>query len=360
MNILMMSRIFAQSGVGSHIKDLSKQLVDMGHTVHLISSTNDWGNFCEQNGISFNKAGFSTRPVRMIKSLKFIYAYIKNNNIDVVHCHHRICGFYMKLLSWIIKVPFVWSNHLDDIPHDFVHRKTTFYGNKVICVSTELKAFCINALKIPEKDIEVIIHGIRPSDYQKATEYVEKFKAKHGIGQEKIIGLFARMAPMKDHSCLIKAIAKLPKEKLRKTKTVLFGGTSGEYVEQLKAQIEACGLREHIIFEEFVTPSEALSLSDITVLPSLKEGFGIVSIESFLMRKPHIRTKTAGYEDLKEGCIGFDVGDYETLSVELEQFVDGKDYSGLIERASRLFEEKCTIESMTKRILDVYTSACKQ
>lgn len=135
------------------------------------------------------------------------------NSVDVVHCHHRTCGLYMQILSKITGIPFVWSNHLDDIPHDFIHRKMTFYGKKVICVSSELKKFCINDLKIPEKNIEVIIHGIRPSDYHFDGEYVEQFKAKHNIDGEKIIGLFARMAPMKGHGCLIEALAKLPSEK---------------------------------------------------------------------------------------------------------------------------------------------------
>ena len=76
------------------------------------------------------------------------------------------------------------------------------------------------------------------------------------------------------------------------------------------------------------------------------------------MKKPHIRTKTAGYEDIQEGCIGFDVGDSEALSKELTAFAQGKDYSELIHKAYDLFWEKCTVERMTEYIEKVYTEAC--
>lgn len=73
MNILMMSKIFAKSGVGSHMRDLSGQLTKMGHTVHIMSSTNDWGDFCERSGINFFRVDFNLLPLPMIKNLIYIY-----------------------------------------------------------------------------------------------------------------------------------------------------------------------------------------------------------------------------------------------------------------------------------------------
>ena len=73
VNILMMSKLFAQSGVGTHIRDLSRQMVEMGHTVHLMSATNDWGDFCNDNGIKFQKIDFSLHPVRLLKNIIYIY-----------------------------------------------------------------------------------------------------------------------------------------------------------------------------------------------------------------------------------------------------------------------------------------------
>ena len=216
MNIAMMSRLFTQSGVGTHIKDLSHQLTEFGHKVYIVSSANDHEAFCIENGIEFVQSSFSLSPIKMLKSIAHLSKFLKSNKIDVVHCHHRSCGVYMQIISKLTGVPFLWSNHLDDIPSDFLHRAMTFYGYKAICVSSELKSFCRDRLKIPESDIEVIIHGICPEYYHIDTEYTAAFKKKHNIKNEKIIGLFARMAPMKGHICLLEALSKMPRESLAK------------------------------------------------------------------------------------------------------------------------------------------------
>ena len=358
MNILMTSKIFVESGVASHIKILAKELTIRGHKVYIASSNNMHETFCKENGIEFVQVNFSLSPRSFLSNIRKLHKFTCDKRIDIVHCHHRTCGVFMHILNTLTGIPFVWSNHLDEIPCDFLHRITTFYGSKTICVSSALKTFCNKQLNIPESDIEVVIHGIAPDEYSYDAQYVENFKAKNNINSEKIIGLFARMAPMKNHICLIEALAKMPQAELMKTKTVLFGGTEGAYVDWLKEKIAQYHLENHVIFEGFVTPSQALSLSDITVLPSEKEGFGIVSIESFLMKKPHIRTKTAGYDDIAEGCIGIELNDSDALSKELTAFAQGKDYSALTQKAYQVFEERCTVDSMTKHIIDIYKSAC--
>lgn len=128
----------------------------------------------------------------------------------------------------------------------------------------------------------------------------------------------------------------------------------------MKSEINKKGLSEHFIFEGFVKPEQALSLSDITVLPSLEEGFAIVSIESFLMKKLHIRTKTAGYNDMRDCCIGVEIGNDTQLQKAIEDWLDGKDFSRLINHAFETVYEKFTINKMVDRILDIYQEYIKQ
>lgn len=357
MNILIMSKLFVKSGVGFHIKDLTSELVKKGNRVYIISVNNEHTEFCKENDIEFYKVNFTVSPIMFIKNLLYLKKFISQKDIDIVHCHHRTCGLYMKFLSAITGVPFVWSNHLDNIPSDFIHRKTTFYGKQCICVSSDLKKFCVKKLGIPENKISVVLNGIHPENYVYDVNYVNDFKAKNNIENEKIIGLFARMAPIKGHSVLIEALAGMKLDCLEKIRVIFFGGTDGEYVMSLKDQISEKNLDKYIIFEGFVSPSQALSLSDMTVLPSIKEGFAIVTIESYLMHKPHIRTKTAGYEDLKAGCVGIEINDSEALKLELEKFIEGKNYTEMVESGYNLAMDRCTVEKMTEQILGIYQIA---
>lgn len=130
MNVLMASKIFVQSGVASHIKILSKELVEKGHNVFIVSSNNLHKEFCAQNKIEFLQCDFTLSPLRFLSNIKALHKFLIDNKIDIVHCHHRTCGVYMQILNFLTGVPFVWSNHLDNIPSDWIHRTTTFYGKK--------------------------------------------------------------------------------------------------------------------------------------------------------------------------------------------------------------------------------------
>lgn len=224
MNILIMSKIFAKSGVGSHIMDLSETLQKRGNSVTIMSGTNDHPNFLAEKQIRFVQMSFSMQPIQFCKNVATIVDFIKENQIEIVHCHHRTCSFYMNIISAITGVPFVWSNHLDDIPSDFIHRATTFYGKQAVCVSTDLKKFCMNKLRIPEDKISVVWNGIRPESYKYDEKYVADFREKHRMGDQKVIGLFSRMAPIKGHQHLINAISNIPREKLANHVAVFFGG----------------------------------------------------------------------------------------------------------------------------------------
>lgn len=41
MNILLMARIIAKTGVGNHVKQLSEELINQGHKVWVVASTNE-------------------------------------------------------------------------------------------------------------------------------------------------------------------------------------------------------------------------------------------------------------------------------------------------------------------------------
>lgn len=359
MNILMMSKILYRSGVGSHIIDLCTELKKRGHNVWIVSRNNEYVDSCERMNIPFIEVSFSMNPKEMKKELQQICGVLRDYHIDIVHCHHRTCSVYMKLISILTGVPFVWTNHANNIPHDFLHRVTTFYGKKAICVSTDLKQFCMQRLHIPESKIEVVYNGINPENYSYDAAYVQLFKTRYGICDEKIISLFGRMSGIKNHGFLLEAVARLSESDRKKLRVVFFGGTQGEYVDFLKTEIERRGLQDIVIFGGYVTPSQAMSVSDLSVLPSLSEGFAIASIESFVMHVPHIRTKVGGYRDMADCCIGIELGDVDGFAGEIKRFLKGGFDKEMIEHAYQAVYSCFTIKKMTDKVLEVYEEAIK-
>lgn len=129
-----------------------------------------------------------------------------------------------------------------------------------------------------------------------------------------------------------------------------------DYAQKIQKRISDLKLDKYFIFESFVQPQQAISLSDITVLPSLEEGFAIASIESFIMKKLHIRTKTAGYSDMADACVGVDIADSKQLQIAIEQWLDGKDFTKLIEYAYNVAINKFTVDAMVESLLGIYKS----
>lgn len=69
MNILLMARIIAKTGVGNHVKQLSEELINQGHKVWVVASTNemDIGKNKRGGGYYLNKWNYVRRtPLQSI------------------------------------------------------------------------------------------------------------------------------------------------------------------------------------------------------------------------------------------------------------------------------------------------------
>ncbi len=160
MNIVLFSRICAKTGVGGHMKQLANELVAQGHSVWVISSNNEQG-IVETEKLKFISMPFTTRnPIICLKNLRRLHRIIKDNNIEVVHCHHRVAALYMKFYRMFWKTPVVYTLHLAPIPHDFIHRLFTYAGDIAIGVSTEVSEFLYSGLRVSKHKIRTVLNGI--------------------------------------------------------------------------------------------------------------------------------------------------------------------------------------------------------
>ncbi len=100
--------------------------------------------------------------------------------------------------------------------------------------------------------------------------------------------------------------------------------------------------------------------SDLLVLPSLKEGFGIVLAEALACGKPVLAAKSGGPEDIVKEGLGVLVppGDYEALGAGILQILDGKgimNTQALVESVKSRF----SYDIITQKIIDVYSDVLK-
>jgi glycosyltransferase involved in cell wall biosynthesis len=158
---------------------------------------------------------------------------------------------------------------------------------------------------------------IDPTPYAKPTEAeIAELCRSLGIREgDRVVLVVARLDPMKGQDRAIRAIA-IVAEEIQNVKLLLVGNgsfsSSRQGIGLSKAERWACelralakrlGIEDRVIFAGHLSQSQlnaAYGRCDLTVLPSIREGFGLVVIESWLHGKPAIVTSRAGVAELIE------------------------------------------------------------
>lgn len=166
-----------------------------------------------------------------------------------------------------------------------------------------------------EGDAFHIYPYIDPSQYTQPTaQQIQELRDRLGINEkDKVLLTVARLDPMKAQDKVIIALKRVV-SKLPNTKLVLVGDGSfsssklglskGEkWLQHLKECAENKGLKGNVVFAGYLPEKDlgtAYAMCDAFILPSVREGFGLVVVEAWLYKKPVIVSSYAGVADLIE------------------------------------------------------------
>ena len=240
-----------------------------------------------------------------------ISRYLKKNDIHILHSHL----FNSDLLSALIKQFFYWKVYIvstkhgysemllkqytgkpEEVHHDLYYRMTEYTLHRIdqnLSVSKGISDLYMN-LGFTRESYPVIPHGIHIDSLpEKNADSPYRLSAHQLI----IVG---RLEEFKGHYFLLNALRDVIQ---RFPDLVLLILGEGSQKELLQQQVKDLHLETHVIFMGFRDdPYLYMTNSDIIVLPSLFEPFGLVFIESFALRVPVIAFDTpAGNEIINNG-----------------------------------------------------------
>jgi N-acetyl-alpha-D-glucosaminyl L-malate synthase BshA len=190
----------------------------------------------------------------------------------------------------------------------------TFSINKsdgVTAVSEHLRNDTFNFFEI-ENDIRVIPNFIDLNRFNlKAKDHFKKAIAPSG---EKIIVHTSNFRKVKRTPDVIKIFAEIVKKIPAK---LLMVGDGGErsYCEQLARDLNVCDEVRFLGKQDAI--EEILSVSDLFLMPSESESFGLAALEAMACKVPVISSNAGGLPELNiDGETGFlkDVGDVEGMA----------------------------------------------
>lgn len=237
---------------------------------------------------------------------------INSRMVILSHVNLLVVGFIIKLFS--PKTKLVLIAHGIEVWHTFPRWKKMILHtcDQVLPVSDFTKKKMMELYQLPQEKFTILNNCLDPFlPLSLQPQKDEQLLARYGIGaNDKVLLTLTRLASKeqyKGYDQVMQAVHDL-KERYPSIKYLVVGKYDALEKERLDGIITRLSLQEHIIFAGFI-PDEELAahytLADLYIMPSQKEGFGIVFIEAMFYGKPVIAGNIDGSVDaLKNGAFG--------------------------------------------------------
>jgi N-acetyl-alpha-D-glucosaminyl L-malate synthase BshA len=289
--------------------NIAKNLANRGHEVHVITSL-DKGMPKEYVEDGFYVHRILFRKIVFLGILSFwlkIFWRLKEVDPDIIHVQSIAIGIPAFLSKNILKIPYIVYGRGSDVYLHWSFKKSISKlvirnANAVIALTEDMKTEILKSLDI---EISVIPNGIDLDKFKNLSKkyFREKWELKE---DEKIIAFVGTLRPVKGLKYLIQAMAIMIK-KDASIKLILVG--DGGERKYLKTLVEELKIENNIKFIGKVANENVpqyMVASDVFVLPSLSEGFPIVSLEAMACELPIVASKVGGLPDIvKNGVNGF-------------------------------------------------------
>ena len=229
--------------------------------------------------------------------------FIKDNNIDIVHCHQYTPWVYSALAAFMTGKKVIFTEHGRFYPdrtswkRAIINPILNLITDRVTVISTATKQALINYEYIPPSKIQVIYNGIVPLIPDKSRN--AEIRNTYVISDHtRIVGTIARLDPIKNHAMMLRAF-RIVAESYPNTKLMIIG--DGEEMENLKQACHELGIVNHVIFTGYITePVYYLDLMDIFMLSSFSEGTSMTLLEAMSLSKPCVVTDAGGNSEIVE------------------------------------------------------------
>jgi L-malate glycosyltransferase len=315
-------------GSGIVGSELGKELAARGHTVHFIASAlptrltelNERVRFHEVEMMSYPL--FEHQPYTLALATKMA-TVAETENLDLLHVHYAIPHSISAILARESlqpnrRLPVITTLHGTDITlvgADRSYLPITRYGivqsDGVTAISHYLKRATAETFQFD--NIAVIPNFICATDYQRHA--VSQLRAELSPDGLPLLVHVSNFRPVKRPVDCVEILARILERGVR-TRLVMVGDGSERPNAEHRAR--CLGISEHCAFVgKQPNIVDYLSASDVLLLPSEQESFGLAALEAMACEVPVIASRVGGIpEVVTDGETGYlsELGDVEKMS----------------------------------------------
>ncbi|MDE6402182.1 MAG: glycosyltransferase family 4 protein, partial [Muribaculaceae bacterium] len=220
-------------------------------------------------------------------------------------------------------------------------------ADHIITVSNLTRDTVINKYGIDPAKVTTVHNAVIPlSD--------ELLNLKRKEGKDKVITFLGRITMQKGPEYFVEAAAKV----LKKTKNVRFVMAGGGDMEEKMIRLAARrGIADRFHFTGFLRGKEVYQMfrdSDVYVMPSVSEPFGISPLEAMEMGVPSIISKQSGCAEILDNVIKTDYWDIDAMADAINSIVTNQALYEQLKEDGLAEVARITWDKAGKKVIDIY------
>ena len=337
-------------GVGAYdSKYVDKALVPEGPTGEMISIREIQHNYCE-----------------------FVEKYLMEFKPDLVHAHDWLTFEAGMLAKKNYGIPLVAHVHATEYDRSGmnggnpvvieIEREGLMLADKIIAVSEATKRIIHEKYDIPENKIDVIYNSLDEDFvrevYKYDTDDYAYLEAMKAAGYT-IVSTVGRFTVQKGLSNMMKAAARaLSKEK----KLIFVFAGDGEQRAELLELSAKYGISKNVVFTGFVRGKQLRDIyqvSDIFVMSSVSEPFGLTALEAAHHGDVLILTKQSGVAEVLRSAMEYDFWDTDKLANEIVAITRSAGLKNTLKDGIKAEYLKISWDDVASKIISVYNEVNK-
>jgi glycosyltransferase involved in cell wall biosynthesis len=321
-----------------------------------------------------HRLGIQLHPVEMDRQLSLkpicqINRIIRINKIDMVHSQGARADFFSRVAGRLANTPYILSTiampvegfdvgHSRKVIYRLMDQLSERFVRRFIAVSDSLRTRLIEERGIPSERVVRIYNGIELDQYHPDLGETSLRDNWHIPSSATLVGTIGRMVWQKGFEFLIRAIPEIIRY-LHDIRFLFVG--DGPLKSDLDSLARRLEISDKVIFTDFRSDiSRVLSSIDLLVVPSILEGFPMITLEGMAMSKPIVATAIQGItEQITDGQEGILVPprNPKALSGAITRILQDKELASRLGLRARSRVESCfSIERMVRETERLYLS----
>lgn len=361
-------------GSGVIATELGKLLAEKGHEIHFISSSmpfrlNKVYSNIYYHEVQVNQYSVFQYPPYDLALASKMAEVAKREKLDLLHVHyaipHAVCAYLAKKMTGD-ELKIVTTLHGTDITvlgydpslNDMI--RFGIEGSDVVTAVSESLVQQTYELLQPQKAIQTVYNFIDERVYYKKDK--SDLKEQYGIlPEEKVVIHVSNFRKVKRVEDVIQSFYRIQKKVA--SKLLLVG--DGPEISVVCKMVRELGITDKVLFlgkQENV--EDLLSISDLKLLLSEKESFGLVLLEAMACGVPSVGTNIGGIpEVIEHGVTGFlsEVGDVENIAEQaISILIDPDLHKRFSENSIQRVKDRFSSRYIVEQYEDLYLKLIKE